>query len=357
MKQKKLNFSMIWAIAWKDIADALTNKNTIINILIVIGMVVFFWWGSTPRPFDRRIDVAYFDQGSSTLPAHTEETHDGFQFRFYEVDSPEEISKSMGYKQIGILIPANFDQTLAAGREAVLTGYTMWVYRNSASEMESKYTDLFSRLLGSPVRVEIGDNILLPEPGIDYNQVNFHVVWAVLFMALMVIPQLMLEEKQTKTMDALMVSPVSPVGLVIGKAMAGLFYILVSGGLYLALNRAYVVNWWLALLAFIFTAIFSIGLALFFSGVVKTPQMIGILMLPVIAVLVLPAMFQQEAFLAPGLRGIFSVVPTSAMVEIMSYAFSSHAPLKELLIDVGISLGSIILIYTGVIWQIRRSDR
>lgn len=357
MKRGNLNFNTIWAIAWKDIRDAVTNKATLVNILIVIGFVVFFWWSSTPRPFDKDIDVAYIDEGSSTLPTRTEEIAGGYQFRFFEVESGEEITDAMGYKQIGIRIPAGFDQALSSGEEAVLPGYTMWVYRGSVPEMENKYSDLFSQLLGSPVRFEIGENILIPEPGVHYNTVNFNVMWAVLFMALLIIPHLMLEEKQTKTMDALMVSPVSPGGLVVGKALAGLFFILVSGGLYLALNSAYVVNWWLTLLAFFSTAVFSIGLALFMAGFVKNPQMIAIVMLPVIAVLVLPAMFSQEPFLAPGLRNIFNWVPTTAMVEIMGYSFSTHAPAGELLINLGLILVSIVLVYAGVIWQVRSSDR
>jgi len=357
MKRSKLNFNTIWAIAWKDISDALTNKGTLINILLVIGMVVFFWWGATPRPFDKRIDVAYFDEGNSTLPTRTEVIGDNHEFRFYEVDSAGEISTSMSYKEIGILIPADFDQTLAAGQPAELTGYTMWVFRDSVAEMESKYSELFSQLVGGQVKVGIGENVHVPEPGVHYNIVNFQVIWALLFMAIMVVPQLMLEEKETKTMDALMVSPVSPGELVAGKAVAGLFYMMISGGLYLALNHAYVVNWWLTLLAFFGTAAFSILLALFFSGFVRNPQTIGILILPLIAIFVLPAMFQHEPFLAPGLRGIFGAIPTAAMVEVMGFSFSSHAPLNELLTDLAISLVSIVLLYAGVVWQVRRSDR
>ena len=357
MKRNKLNFNTIWAIGLKDISDALKNKGTLVNILIVMGMVVFFWWGATPRPFDKKIDVAYFDEGNSSLPTLTQVIGDSYQFRFYEVDSAEEISASMGYKEIGILIPADFDQTLADGETAVLTGYTMWVFRNSVSEMESKYSELFSQLLGGAVQVKIGDNVIVPEPGVHYNVVNFQVMWAVLFMALMVVPHLMLEEKQTKTMDALMVSPVSPGELVAGKAVAGLFYMMISGGLYLALNHAYVVNWWLTLLAFFCTSIFSIFLALFFSGLIRNPLTIGILVLPVIAIFVLPAMFQHEPFLAPGLRDVFGVIPTSAMVEVMGFSFSSYAPLNELLTDLAIILVSIVLLYAGVVWQVRRSDR
>jgi ABC-type Na+ efflux pump permease subunit len=357
MKRKDLNFNTIWTIGWKDIKDALTHIGTLLNILIVIGFVVFFWWSATPRPFDKKIDVAYFDQGNSTLPSHTEVISDGYQFRFYEVDTAEEINRSMGYKQLGILIPNDFDQTLASSGEAVLTGYTMWVFRNSVQEMENKYSGLFSQLLGGTVRVEIGDNVLVPEPGVHYNIVNFQILWATLFMALMVVPQLMLEEKQTKTLDALMVSPVRPGEMVAGKAVAGLFYMVISGGLYLILNQAYVINWWLAGLAFLCVAVFSIGLALLFSGFIKNPQMIGILVLPVVAVLLIPAMFQQEEFLIPALRKIFGLMPTSAMVEIMGFSFSSYAPTQELLVDMAIILASIVLVYAGVIWQIRRLDR
>ena len=77
------NLYMAWAIASKDIVDALKNKNTRINIILMMGMVVFFYWASTLRPFDKRIDTVVYDEGNSNLTSGTAELADGYTFRFY----------------------------------------------------------------------------------------------------------------------------------------------------------------------------------------------------------------------------------------------------------------------------------
>ena len=46
-------------IASKDVADALRNRNTRTNILLLVGLVAFFHWGLTVRPFDKNYDVCY----------------------------------------------------------------------------------------------------------------------------------------------------------------------------------------------------------------------------------------------------------------------------------------------------------
>ncbi len=53
-------------IASKDIVDALKNKATRTNILVMVGMVVFFSWYSNVRPWDRRIDTVVYDESSTS---------------------------------------------------------------------------------------------------------------------------------------------------------------------------------------------------------------------------------------------------------------------------------------------------
>ena len=57
-----------WAIALKDVRDAFKNRATRTNILVLVGLVVFFYWMSNLRPFDTRVNVVVLDQGSSSLP-------------------------------------------------------------------------------------------------------------------------------------------------------------------------------------------------------------------------------------------------------------------------------------------------
>jgi len=217
------NLYIVWAIASKDIVNALKNKNTRTNIILMMGMVVFFYWSSTLRPFDKRIDTAVYDEGSSSLTVRPTELADGYTFRFYEASSLQEMERMMGYKQLGVVIPADFDQVLASGGEPTLTGYILWVHRTRVAELEAKYSQKFSELLGQPVRVEIKENFIIPTPGVETSGVYFHILFATFFVTINLVPALMMEEKRTKTLDALLVSPASDGQVVMGKALAGLF--------------------------------------------------------------------------------------------------------------------------------------
>jgi ABC-2 type transport system permease protein len=348
---------MIWTIGSKDIIDALKNKNTRTNIILIMGLLVFFFWASTLRPFDKRIDVAVYDEGNSTLNVGTAELSDGYTIRFYEAASFHEMERMMGYKQLGVVIPADFDQTLASGGEPALTGYILWVQRTRVDALEAKYTQKFSELLGQPVRVEMEDNFIIPAPDVESSGVHFHILFATIFVSITLVPFLMMEEKRTKTMDALLVSPASPGQMVIGKALAGMFYILLAGVLFFALNWAYITNWALALLVFLGCAIFSVGLALALGTFIKSQQQMRIWIMPVMLLLIIPAFFSQEPNLAPGLKTIFSWLPTSALVNIFQFAMSSHTPVDKLLTNLAITLVSTVLVYAMVIWKVRRFDR
>ena len=351
------NIYIIWVIGSKDIMDALKNKNTRANIIMMMGLVVFFYWASTVRPWDKSIEVVVFDEGDTGLFEGTIELSDSFEIRHIEVSSVEQMQRNMRFEHWGLVVPADFEQILASGREPVLTGYVLWRFRGEVAELEMLFSTKFSEMFGQPVHVEIGNNIIIPAPGFETTSVNTHILFAVFLMAMNLVPFLMVEEKQTKTMDALMVSPASTGQVVMGKALAGFFYVLLSGGLFFALNWIYITNWGLALLAFLCTALLSIGLALLVGSFVKSPQQINFWMLPILFVLIVPAFFSQVPNLAAGLKAVIGWLPTSALVEVFQLAMSSNAPKNQLITDMAVVFGSTVLVFAILVWKVRQSDR
>jgi ABC-type Na+ efflux pump permease subunit len=351
------NLYMAWAIARKDIADALKHKGARINLILMILMVVFFYWVSTVRPWDKRIEVVVFDRGDSGVYEGTIELSDGYEIYLFEVSSLEQMKRNLRYEQWGLVLPVDFEQILASDGEPTLTGYLLWVWRGKVAELEALYSAKLSEMLGQPVRVEIGDNIVIPSPEYETTMVNVHLFFVTLFVAVTLVPSLMMEEKLTKTLDALLVSPASAGQVVMGKALAGFFYVLVSGGLFFVLNQAYVINWGLAILAFLLCALFNIGLALTVGSLARTPQQLAIWMVPVMVFLILPTVFAGVSDLAPGLKAIFSWLPTTALVNIIQYSFSSSAPVGQLLTNLAIVVVSTALVFTVVVWKVRRADR
>lgn len=347
-----------WTIASKDIADALKNRATLFNIILMMGMVVFFYWVSTVRPWDKRIDVVVYDEGGSGLLVGSASLSDGYEIQFSEASSLEDMEGKLRYQEWGVVVPPDFSQALASEEAPTLTGYILWEFRRKAAELEGKYSDKLSETLERPVRVEIGNNIIIPAPDVKTTMVNDFLFLVMLFVSVLLVPFLMQEEKRTKTMEALLVSPASVGQVVMGKALAGGFYVMLVGGLFFALNWAHVTNWGLALSTFLCCALFCIGVALILGGGIQSPQQLRIWMIPIVILLILPAIFAQEPNLATGLRAVIAWFPTPALMRLFQYSFSSSAPSDQLLLNLAIVLGSTALIYAVVIWQVhRRSNR
>jgi ABC-type Na+ efflux pump permease subunit len=359
MKSLMDTLYLAWVIGTKDILDALKNKFARVNILIMLGMVLFFYWMGILRPFDKSVTVIVYDKGHTSLALEAVTLGDGAEYEFRDASSLEEMEQKMAFQNLGLVLPADFDQSLASGQTPTLSGYIFWVDRRKVSELEAKYSQAFGEILGQPVQVVIGQNILIPQANVDGMPVTVaqQMVYYVFMTAFMLIPFLMLEEKQTRTLDALLTSPASPGQVVLGKALAGFFYILVIGGLALAMYSRYIVNWGLALVAFLAYALFAVGLGLAMGILIKSMKQVGIWTVVLILFLVIPPLFYMESNLKPGIRIALTWLPSSALASLFRYACSIGVTPAQFLPNLAIALVSIAAVFGLVIWKVRRSDR
>jgi ABC-type Na+ efflux pump permease subunit len=350
---------LAWIIGTKDILDALKNKNTRANILIMVGMVVFFFWFSTLRPFDKNVSVVVYDEGHTNLTMDTANLADGAAYRFRKATNLPDMQTEMAHQDLGLVLPADLDKTLASGGTPTLSGYIFWANRMKVAQLEAKYTQAFSEILGQPVQVVIGRNIVIPEADAGGMQATVaqQFIYFVFSVALFVIPYLMLEERQTKTLDALLTSPASPGQVVLGKALAGFFYILIIGGLALALNSAYVVHWGLALAAFQGYALFAIGLALALGSWSKSPQRLAIWTLVLLLFLVVPPLFFMEPAVKASIRAILGWFPSAALASLFRFSCSTGVTATQVWVNLAVAVASIAAVFGLVIWTVRRSDR
>lgn len=359
MKTLRDTLYIAWVIGTKDILDALKNKSSRANILIMILMVFFFYWLGILRPFDKGVGVVVYDQSQSTLTADKTTLEDGSTYSFREASSLDDMEQKMAYQDLGLVLPANLDQTLASGGNPTLSGYIFWADRKKVADLEAKYTQDFSEMLGQPVQVVIGENIIIPQASADGMQTNvsYLMIYFVFATALLLIPHLMQEERQTKTMDALLTSPASPGQVVLGKALAGFFYILVIGGLAMILFSPFIVSWPLALAAFLGYALFAIGLGLMVGSFIKSMKQLGIWMVVLMLFLVIPPLFYMEQNLKSGIRAVLTWFPSSALASLFRFSCSTGATAAQILPNLAIAIVSIVVVFGVVIWKVRRSDR
>jgi ABC-2 type transport system permease protein len=348
-----------WIIGTKDILDALKNKSSRSNIILMIGMVVFFYYLGVLRPFDKNVSVVVYDEGNTSLALESVTLADGAKYSFREASSLPEMERMMGNQNLGLVLPVDFDQLLASGGTPTLSGTIFWADRMKVTELETKYSQAFSEILGQPAQVVIGQNILIPQADADgmHTSITYLMIYFIFTIALLLIPHLMVEEKQTKTMDALLTSPASPGQIVLGKALAGFFYILVTGGLAMALFSAFIVNWVTALAAFLGYALLAIGLGLTVGSFIKSMKQSGLWMVVLLIFLMVPPLFYMEPNLKAGIRTVLTWFPSSALASLFRFSCSTGVTPAQVWPNLAVALVSIAAVFGLVIWKVRRSDR
>jgi len=350
-------------IAAKDIVDALKNRTILFNILFVFLIMAVYQW-FMPVMYADDGDIVVHASADSHLFAALENSPD---FAPHRVTSLQELKQHMSSDasgKLGLVAPTDFEQRLAsaasgAGRLPELGGYVLWSSRAKSDELKSELEARLAELLGQPVRINI-EGTVQPQPDSmgPIRMVAATLVLLLFFMATFTVPHLMFEEKQARTLDALLVSPASISQVVMGKALAGLFYGLTTAVVAYALNWAFVTNWGLTILAVLGGILLAVGLSLLMGTLFSDRhQMMAWALIP--GQLVLGPVFLSvfDVILPAPLRTAIYWIPTVALARVFRYSFSSGAPTAQVLLYLTIVLLSAGLVLSLVVWRVRRYDR
>jgi len=177
-------------------------------------------------------------------------------------------------------------------------------------------------------------------------------------MGIQLVPTLMFEEKQTKTLDALLVSPASINQVVVGKALAGLFYVIVAASVVFAINWTWVVHWDVALLFVLGIGVFSVGVGLVLGSFFERQQdVVGLTM--VLLVVFIGVLFVDMLGLNIPIvvQAILPWVPSVALAGILQFVFLESTLWVKVWTNLGSVLGISFLLYAAVVWKVRRMDR
>jgi ABC-2 type transport system permease protein len=353
------SLNIIWTIASKDIVDAL--KNRVIVPMIIMLSIMLLLPKMLPLFFEQpQIALPVYDIGDSRL---VEELKNNPEVTVQKLRSDQELRSVLCgavYPLVGLVLPADFDMRLAAGKQIEFQGYVCWSKRNQVSEVLPKLEGILSRALGLPVIIQIEGNIVYPpSDGVLFlSLATVNSVLLIMMMGIFLVPSLLFEEKETKTMQALLVSPASIGQVVIGKALAGSFYILVAAAILFVISWSEVIHWDMAILFVIGGWFFSVAVGLVLGSFYEKQQdmtgwMTALLLLLVSAILIKMLGVELPALL----EGILPWVPSVALAEVCWAAFSEVVPVARVLTNLGVVMAVSLLLYAIVIWKIRRSDR
>jgi len=352
---------IIWAIAAKDIVDAIRNKTT---ISVVLGVAVLMLSGQA-LPLIARLSsvhqLAIYDAGASRLVPALQRNP---EIRLLRASSPQELEAILGESSgamLGLILPADFDQALDAGYPSQLQAcFAHWVGEADAAKQQAFFQARLTDLTGQPVRINIKAQPVYPTPDSDGQpfMASISLVVAIITISGVLVPFLMLEEKETKTMDALLVSPASIGQVTIGKAIAGMVYGLAAAAVVFAFNRGLVVHWGWAILAAICGTSFAVAVGLLLGSIFDNPQNMGLWLGALFVILLLPAMLDTTALsLPPFLETVLPWIPSTALTKAFRISFSGNVALDQILSQLGLVVGVAGLLLAAVVWVVRRSDR
>jgi ABC-2 type transport system permease protein len=356
------NLNVVWTIASKDILDALRNK-LIVSMILGLSFMLMM-----PKLMGLIIDPPYtqvlvFDPGNSLL---VDAMEDSPLFEVLQVNSFSGLETAIGSTglglgaQFGVALPHDFDQILETGNVVSLDGFVVWSNRNKADQLKLDFEQQFSELIGKSVQINMEGNVIYPptESTLLLSILTWTSVIVILTMGVNLVPHLLFEEKQTKTIQALLVSPASVGQVVLGKALAGLFYILVTAGVVFVINWAGVVHWGVAALFVLVSGLFCVALGLVLGSFFERPQEIAGLTLVLIVVFV-GAMFinAMDLDIPSFVQMIVPLVPSVALSNILQFSYIESVSWAQLWPNLVSLLGFSILLYALVIWKVRQADR
>ncbi len=352
---------IVLSIASKDILDAFKNRLTI-SIILGVGMIVL---SGQLLPLVMKLrpeQRAYmFDESGSTF---VQEHRQGDGFRLIPISSLEAMQEQVAAassSSIGLVLPQDFLEKLEGQAPVELQAYYAHAMCGKpVKESMDFFTDQLSEILERSVSLSWEGNVVYPslKSGGHPFMVSISLVVATLTIGMALVPLLMIEEKERHTMEALLVSPASYGQIVVGKALSGLFYCFLAVAVVYTLNVRLLANGWLALLAVLAAALFTVSLGLLFGVFFEQQASMNMVMGLTLMLLMVPVILAatSTANYPPLLQTILPWLPSVAMVELFSASFSQTLDGGTLLVNLSILVGLALLLLLLVTARVRRMD-
>jgi ABC-type multidrug transport system permease subunit len=350
---------IILAITSKDILDAARNK-TILSLL-VSALFLSAFFTIMPRLSDTGTPLVFLaDAGQSTYTSSISGSDTLRVRRYASVDELKADFIQRADNQLALVLPANFDQTLAEGGIPQIQGYVLnWVSSQTLAEKTASIESRLAAILGRPVHINLDGGILYMQPDSNGGFLEATgIIVILLTTGMLLVPHLMLEEKRTHTMEALLVSPANSSQIAISKTLTGMFYVSIFALLVVAANAYLVLQWGLLVPTIILTILVAVSIGLLLGILIGNRQQLTILTQVLLIPLVVPVLLPIFTDLLPAwLTNIVRWLPSAVMFDLLRTSFSNQLDPGQVLPGLGVLALCVITLFGIAAWLIQRSDR
>lgn len=362
---------LIWAIARKDILDLWMNKATMAGLLFpIILSLVYLLIGKVIG--EKVTNIIVYNPGNSQV---VEVVKTAFSDpKVTEAPSAEEvanafpnaITKAKNLYVAGLVVPIDFDKQLRAGSRPKLQLYFEGKSINTQTQMliQAAITSYCRNITNPQPPVEIITTVVNTSPtrtrSVELSNVYIPLALLVsLVIGTTFMPQLLIEEKEKKTLRMLMVTPASFEDILIGKLIVVLAYQLILTGVVLVIQNAFKEQGGLVILYAVIGGIFSVALGLLFGAVFNTISAATAAEGPVLMIYILAGIFVGplgDLLSSSPVTRIAKLIPTYYIAEGVSNATQNLGTTASHLFDIGVVVGSTVVLLAISAWALRRQS-
>lgn len=349
---------LVGALAGKDIVDALKTKATLSTILIALLMVLFYRYFPALVEGSETLNVLLYAETESSIVTALERSAALAVYRYDSQARLMDVFVGAESVELAVVVP---ETAVAPNQPIVVDGYLMyWVDAAQRAEIKSLVEDELAAQLGQFVTLNLTGH------DVYFNADNFFFVFSstlsLLFVILMIgisiIPNLMIEEKQAKTLDVLLVSPASAGHVVVGKALAGLFYGVLGSAVVFAIFGYLIIQWPLAIGTAVLCTLFMVAIGLLlgtYAGARSQLQLLAwFLVIPLLTPVVLVAL---EGLVPDGAIAVMNWIPTVLVAQMFRLSLTPNAAFHHYGAALGVLLATILLLLALEVWLVRRQDQ
>ncbi len=363
-----MHIRSILAIARKDALDIILNKSTFFALLTPIFMAILFTVISNLISA-KTTNILIYDPGNSGVDkvissalASPNVTHARLPDDVMAAFGPDGTHKKSSYA-VGIIVPANFIVSLQKGLHPQVNLYL------NGDETSETDREVLVRLLTSyasaivnPQPITISTATINPSTTtaiVDLKSLYIAIALLSSFLVgTSIVPSLLVEEKEKKTIRMLMVSPASFTDIVMGKLLIGLMYQILLSGIVLTVMKGFIGNIPALLLIILLGSCFSLALGLAAGSIFQNMNALGAFTGIVSMIFIIPAIFTGPlgTLLSQGnqIIVVIKILPTYYIAQGIYEALQNQSMSGDMLLNAGIVFGCVVVLLAGVSWLLRR---
>lgn len=349
---------LIWAIASKDFIDGLKRRQMMTHVLTIAFLVALYRFlpiiGNTNSP---DLLVVY-DADESTLVQDLSRS-EVIQLRIAE--SYEDLRYQVGIEDrpaMGLILPADFDRRAQSDESIELQALIdHWVSDEDRAAMQARIESEISSMSGTQIELHIERQILTrPESSFAFS-IALGLLIVMGFMGMTVTPQLIVEEKTNRTIDALRVSPISMADLLTAKVLVGAVYCILMSSAVLIAFGSFVLHWWAMIGSILCAAFFIVSVGLLLGIKLNDERQINLWTFIIFQPLIISMILGIFEPISAGLRAAMRWLPTVAMGNAAAQSLTASVDLAFYFQSVLIMLAWGLAFFIVDRWLLRRMEQ